>query len=78
MQENAGIMRLLSIIFTVIACVHIAACFWFLTYKLSDYSPDSWVMRLDYQDSNNGKKYLASLYWAVATILTVGYGDISG
>ena len=71
-------MRLLSIVFTVIVCVHISACFWYLTYKLSDFSPDSWVVRNGYQDDTNGKKYLASMYWAVATILTVGYGDISG
>lgn len=71
-------MRLLSVIFTVLACVHIAACFWYLTYKLSDYAPDSWVMRMGYQDSSISTKYLASVYWAVATILTVGYGDIHG
>ena len=77
-QENAGMMRLVTIVGTVIVAVHISACFWYLTAKLSDFDEDTWIMRYGYIDDSNGKKYLASLYWAVATILTVGYGDISG
>lgn len=70
-------MRLLSIVGTMVACVHVAACFWYMTYKLNDYSTESWVVRNGYQDQSIGTKYLASLYWAVFTVLTVGYGDIS-
>ena len=77
-QENAGMMRLVTIVGTVIVAVHISACFWYLTAKLSDFDEKTWIMRYGYIDDSNGKKYLASLYWAVATILTVGYGDISG
>jgi hypothetical protein len=33
---------------------------------------------MNYQDESIAKKYLVSLYWAIATILTVGYGDLSG
>jgi hypothetical protein len=71
-------MRLVTIVGTVIVAVHISACFLYLTAKLSDFDEDKWIMRYFYIDDSNGKKYLASLYWAVATILTVGYGDISG
>jgi len=76
MQENAGVVRLLSIVFTVVVCIHISACFWYMTYRLSDYSPNSWVVRSGFQDFPNERKYLAALYWSVFTVLTVGYGDI--
>lgn len=36
-QENAGMMRLVTIVGTVIVAVHISACFWYLTAKLSDF-----------------------------------------
>jgi hyperpolarization activated cyclic nucleotide-gated potassium channel 1 len=47
-----------------------------MSAKLDDFSPNTWVIRMNLQDEEIGTKYLASLYWAVATVLTVGYGDI--
>ena len=70
-------MRLMSIIGTVVVCVHVSACFWYMTAKLSEFNEDTWVIRYGYLDYDVASKYLISLYWAIATILTVGYGDIS-
>ena len=61
---------------TVVVSVHIASCIWYLTAKLDDFSPECWIIRNNLSDSSISKKYLASIYWAVATILTVGYGDV--
>ena len=47
-----------------------------MTAKLNDFGPNTWVVRNNIEDENIGKKYLVSMYWAVATILTVGYGDV--
>jgi hypothetical protein len=54
----------------------VAGCFWFLTAKINDFSPNTWVVRNNYIDEPDERKYLASIYWAVSTVLTVGYGDI--
>ena len=62
---------------TIIIFVHIIACFWYLSSKLYDFSPDTWVIRLNYQDSDISTLYLTSLYWAFTTLSTVGYGDIT-
>ena len=71
-------MRLLTIVFALIVSIHISACSWYLTYRISNYSPDSWVVRRGLQDDSNQQKYLSSLYWSLATVFTVGYGDING
>ena len=49
---------------------------WILIANLNDYSPDTWVARIGLQDSSDGEIYLAAIYWAFQTLLTVGYGDI--
>lgn len=44
-QINAGLMKLFQFVGTAIVCVHVASCFWFLTAKLDDFGPDTWVTR---------------------------------
>lgn len=38
----------------------------------------SWIHAAGLQDAEAVDVYVASLYWAVATFLTIGYGDVSG
>jgi CRP-like cAMP-binding protein len=74
---KASIMRLLTSFLTVLVCLHIMACFWYFAAKLNDIGPDTWVFRFGYLDASEGRLYLASLYWALTTLATVGYGDIT-
>lgn len=60
----------------MIICVHLVGCFWILTASLKNYAPETWVARLAMQDSKSSEIYLASIYWAIQTLMTVGYGDI--
>jgi ABC-type phosphate transport system permease subunit len=76
MQINAGIMNLFAFIAMILICVHVSSCLWYLTAKIDNYGPETWVVKNNFQDESIAKKYLASLYWAIFTTLTVGYGDI--
>jgi len=68
---------MLKFIFTALICLHIVASLWFLSAKLNDFGPDTWVARFGIKDASNGRQYLSAIYWSTATVLTVGYGDIS-
>ena len=68
-------MLLFFFIFGILC--HTLACLWFLVAKLQDFSPSTWVARYEYIDATNAEQYLASLYFIVTTITTVGYGDIT-
>jgi hypothetical protein len=76
-KMNAGVVRMISVTVTVFFLVHLVGCFWFLSAKLDDFNPDTWVVRLGYIDHDPTLQYLASVYWALQTLTTVGFGDIN-
>ena len=57
---------------------HLFGCFWFYmsTIDVIDPLERSWTNTFGYDLVDRTTQYIASLYWAVYTLLTVGYGDI--
>ena len=56
---------------------HWTACIWYLNAQIEDLNPSTWVVRDGYQDLSDREIYMVSLYWAIQTITTVGYGNIA-
>jgi len=48
---------------------------WVIIFILG-FSLSSLNNRLNYQDRSNYDKYLVSIYWAICTLSTVGFGDV--
>jgi hyperpolarization activated cyclic nucleotide-gated potassium channel 1 len=77
LRVYSGLSRLVTALCTVLILVHLGACMWFYSARLGDFQPDTWVFRRDLQDEQTSFLYLTSFYWAITTLTTVGYGDIS-
>lgn len=72
-----GVTRLILGMFIVLLMTHFIACMWYMSARVEEFSPKTWIVRNLLLDSENGKKYLSSLYWACTVLTTVGYGDIT-
>lgn len=73
-----GIKSLISLFFTIALVAHYVACAWHLVGTMvDDESGISWIREYGMLGVSNYDRYIASLYWAIMTMMTVGYGDIN-
>ena len=62
----------------IIFMIHLIGSTWIIIGELNaDVFRDSWIRENDLEDSTKMMQYVTSCYWAVVTIATVGYGDIT-
>jgi len=55
---------------------HWFACLWYITYYIED-AAENWITSGGFEDYNTFDSYIASWYFSVMTMSTIGYGDIS-
>ena len=83
---NPAIMNVFKLIFQIFFIAHIVSCFWYFltTGDVVGYnditgetqSIPTWIStHPEIQNGDLGTRYVASLFWTVATMVAVGYGD---
>jgi CRP-like cAMP-binding protein len=73
MNISSTLKRLLIFLFYFILLNHVLACIWTFIASL-DYP--NWIVDQDLTDADNIELYIASLYFNLVTIFTIGYGNI--
>lgn len=74
---KSSALRLFSFFVSMLTGVHLMACLWCFLPSLEANPTQSWIFVHDLQDSEDFSIYIAAFYWAITTLTTVGYGDIS-
>ena len=44
-EFNSGIMRLITLLFSVSILIHLMGCLWYYEAKMDDFGPDTWIFR---------------------------------
>lgn len=88
---NVRVTKIIKIFLNFAFLNHLVGCLWFylvakhiclflITFfkaRFDNFSPDTWVGRLNLEDKDSVTQYIASVYWSFQTLTTVGYGDIA-
>jgi hypothetical protein len=76
LNKNSGINRMFKFSFIFLILSHISSCIWIYIAKLEGVH-DSWIYVFNLEDAENVDVYIASYYYNLVTIYTIGYGDIT-
>lgn len=79
---NLTFLRICQMLASLLFLAHLLGCFWFYVAALVGLDPEitTWVSSYDdgsALDASPSTQYLYAVYWALTTLTTVGYGDIT-
>jgi CRP-like cAMP-binding protein len=81
LKINPQLMQLIVLLFQLAFIIHLFGCFWHyiaLPSVNSDIGSSSinWIDKFGFSNAITSDRYLASIYFILVSMLTVGYGDI--
>jgi hypothetical protein len=76
MKNGSSVERLFNFALLALLLVHFSTCLWVLIPEIEDTSPN-WMFNQRFNDFGAGDKYIASFYFVITCITTVGFGDVT-
>lgn len=74
---SIGMERLVYFSLSILAICHLFACGLYFVASFNSDNVNNWVYKYGIVDLSLEEKYLASVYWTVTTLCTIGYGDVT-
>lgn len=73
---NPALFRLLTLIVRIVYSAHFLACFWFYVSTFDPNTNLTWIFEHHLVNEPIMSQYIAAFYWTIATMMSIGYGDI--
>lgn len=76
---DPAVINLVILFARIFYIAHLFACLWhYISLSpASDGFPETWTRVTDVDLTSTADRYIASMYFAVVTLLTIGYGDVT-
>jgi hypothetical protein len=74
--RNSKCLIAFILVYIAFSIINTLSCVWFGVARVYGYD-NTWITKAKLSKSPNLDNYIASLYYVVATVTTVGYGDIT-
>ncbi|CAD8062190.1 unnamed protein product [Paramecium sonneborni] len=70
-------LEIFTLIITILSFAHVMACILHYVGQLTVSTGQSWLLKYSIDEATIWVQYNYSIYWAIMTMVTVGYGDIT-
>jgi hypothetical protein len=76
-EKVEAFVSLLKLFIKMLFFAHLVACLWYYIGISGDEDGINWLSAKGFSHKSTFFQYIVSLYWAITTISTTGYGDIT-
>lgn len=73
---NRNVVALVGLLLQIMFLAHIVGCLWHWNAIIAGDTEATWLVASGLRDAPPLERYVAAVHWALATMTTVGFGDI--